>query len=276
MALDANSLSHDNGPRSNEKGQRLPSRFLAFPGFSAVLGDCIAPCGETKGLRQADTPVGRREDCVTVTHLSAGMASRPSAIRVGTVPTGNRSEHCVHWRPGMASGTMPFLAATPLGCRPDRLLMAWDECHGAVGRREDCVTVTHLSAGVGIASSIGRGAVSGSHISRPRMDCALGGFLMTRDEHHGLGGRSLFWPGGNHLPDSRAGPGCIGVRCLHLAGSNSRDETVQSSHTGCVRVGLAKQFPMNWASLICTGYDRCTPICHHTLTSTCMTPVDVV
>jgi len=28
---------------------------------------------------------------------------------------------------------------------------------------------------------------------------------MTRDEHHGLGGRSLFWPGGNHLPDSRAG-----------------------------------------------------------------------
>jgi hypothetical protein len=76
-------------------------------------------------------------------------------------------------------------------------------------------------------------------------------------------------------------PECIGMRCLHLVGSNSRDETVQSSQTrlfgpgSCVRVGLAKQLPMSWVSLICTGYDRCTAICHHTLTSICMTPVDV-
>ena len=37
------------------------------------------------------------------------------------------------------------------------------------------------------------------------MDCALGGFVMTRDERHGLGGRRLVSPRGNYLPDSPAG-----------------------------------------------------------------------
>jgi len=89
----------------------------------------------------------RGEQCNGCTFGYRGWAPRPLVIKVGTVPTGKRSEHCVHWRPRVGSGTRPFLAAG-LGCQPDRLLMAWDECHGAVSRREDCVTVTHLSAGL--------------------------------------------------------------------------------------------------------------------------------
>ena len=153
--------------------------------------------------------------------------------------------------------------------------MAWDECDSAVGRREDCVTVTHLSAGVG------RGAVSGLHISRPRIESAPGGFLMTPGiSTMVLAAGALFRLVGSICLTHRAG--CTGVRCLHLAGSNSRDETVQSSATrlfgrgSCAMVGLSKVILSRWVSWICTGYDRCTPISHHTLTSTCMTPVDVV
>ncbi len=105
------------------------------PKIVALFGGWMAP----KWARMVTAPVcnqgGHR------VHRQSGWARRPLATEATIVSTGGR---------GVASGTMPFLAAG-LGCRPDRLLMAWDECHGAVGRREDCVTVTHLSAGEGRA-----------------------------------------------------------------------------------------------------------------------------
>ena len=56
-------------------------------------------------------PTGNQgEHCV---HWRPGVASGKAPIlagRIGTVPTGNRGEHCVHWRPGVVSGKVPIIA----------------------------------------------------------------------------------------------------------------------------------------------------------------------